>query len=215
MQFLDYLSAHPWSLWLLAGALSLLLARRSQVDAWVEMHPRIGGVLKLLRGFGIDPWLLVQGLSLLVRGRLPDPPPVKSTRKLPPLVVIVLTSMLVGCASAKPIPSDPTQRAQYYADAVIEAVEAKERAKAVALKYEATADDGIRTLCSELVSYRTLLGLDVLAEVDAACKGYLSTPEPARLEQPEPAAPPDAPAPPAEPAPAIETPEAGAGSADA
>jgi hypothetical protein len=102
-QFLDYLSAHPWLLWLVAGALSLLLARRSQVDAWVEMHPRIGGALKLLRGFGVDPWLLVQGLSLLVRGRLPEPPPVKSTRKLPPLVVLTLAGLLLGsCANWKP-----------------------------------------------------------------------------------------------------------------
>lgn len=104
-QFLDYLSAHPWILWLIFGLLSLLLARRSQVDAWVEMHPRLGGVMKLLRGFGIDPWLLVQGLSLLVRGRLPNPPPTKPTSKLPPLTLVTLALVclgLSGCANWKP-----------------------------------------------------------------------------------------------------------------
>lgn len=106
MQFLDYLSAHPWILWLLFGALSLVLSRRSQIDAWAEMHPRVAGVMKLLRSIGLDPWMLVQSLSLIVRGRLPDPPPVKSTRKLPPLVVLGLLcfviALLPGCANWKP-----------------------------------------------------------------------------------------------------------------
>jgi hypothetical protein len=102
-QALDYLSAHPWLLWLVAGVLSLVLSRRSQIDAWAEQHPRIAGVMKLLRSLGLDPWMLVQSLSLIVRGRLPEPPPVKSTRKLPPLVVLTLAGLLLGsCAGWKP-----------------------------------------------------------------------------------------------------------------
>jgi hypothetical protein len=102
-QFLDYLSAHPWLLWLVAGVLSLVLSRRSQIDAWAEMHPRVAGIMKLLRSLGLDPWMLLQSLSLIVRGRLPEPPPVKSTRRLPPLVVLTLAGLLLGsCASWKP-----------------------------------------------------------------------------------------------------------------
>jgi hypothetical protein len=51
--------------------LSLLLAKRSQVDAWAEANPRIAGLLKMLRGAGIDPWLIVQGVVLFATGRLP------------------------------------------------------------------------------------------------------------------------------------------------
>lgn len=98
-QFLDYLSAHPWILWLAFGLLSLVLSKRSQVDAWAEAHPRVAGVLKLLRSVGLDPWMLLQSLSLLIRGRLPDPPQPKATSKRPPpLVLLVLSVGLLSCA---------------------------------------------------------------------------------------------------------------------
>jgi hypothetical protein len=61
----------PYALWLAAGLLSLLLSHKSQVDAWAEKNPRTAGLMKLLRSLGLDPWMLVQGLALLVRGRLP------------------------------------------------------------------------------------------------------------------------------------------------
>jgi hypothetical protein len=213
-QFLAYLDAHPWALWavgtIVAGVFSLILSRRSQIDAWAESNPRIAGVMKLLRGMGIDPWLVVQGLMLIVTKRLPAPPAPKTSRPpLLPLLLVCVAVLLVGCASAKPIPEDPAGRAQYFADAVVDAVEAKERAKAVALQYEAHADDGIRRICSELVTYRALLGRDELAEVDAACRGYLSTPEPAKLEPPP--APEPAPAPPEPAAPTPEPVESDAG----
>jgi hypothetical protein len=99
-QLLDYVTAHPWLLWLVAGVLSLVLSRRSQIDAYAEMHPRVAGIMKLLRSLGLDPWMLLQSLSLIVRGRLPEPPPVKSTRKLPPLVVIGLLCFVLALAQA-------------------------------------------------------------------------------------------------------------------
>jgi hypothetical protein len=70
-QILDYITAHPWAGWLLLGALSLLVSRKSQIDAWAEKNPRAAGAMKLLRSLGIDPWMLVQSLTLIFRGRLP------------------------------------------------------------------------------------------------------------------------------------------------
>jgi hypothetical protein len=68
---LDYVAAHPWVGWLFLGLLSLLVSQKSQIDAWAEKNPRAAGFMKLLRSLGIDPWLLVQSLSLIVRGKLP------------------------------------------------------------------------------------------------------------------------------------------------
>jgi hypothetical protein len=61
----------PYALWLTAGLLSLLLANKSQVDGWAEKNPRLAGLMKLTRSLGLDPWMLVQALSLLVKARLP------------------------------------------------------------------------------------------------------------------------------------------------
>jgi hypothetical protein len=70
-QALDYVAAHPWVGWLFLGLLSLLVSQKSQVDAWAEKNPRVAGFMKLLRSLGIDPWLLVQSLSLIFRSKLP------------------------------------------------------------------------------------------------------------------------------------------------
>lgn len=70
-QILEFLAAHAWVGWLIFGVLSLALSRQSQIDAWVEQHPRIAGMMKLLRALGLDPWMAAQALSLLIRGRLP------------------------------------------------------------------------------------------------------------------------------------------------
>lgn len=102
---LAYLSANPWALWLAAGALSLVLSRRSQIDSWAEAHPRVAGALKLLRSLGLDPWMLLQSISLIIRGRLPEPPATKPTSKLPPLTVVTLALVCLGlssCANWKP-----------------------------------------------------------------------------------------------------------------
>jgi hypothetical protein len=50
-----------------------LFGRRSQIDAWCLANPYTAGVLKIFRGFGHDPWQILQGVSLIVRKRLPDP----------------------------------------------------------------------------------------------------------------------------------------------
>ena len=51
--------------------LQVAYGRRSQIDSWCEARPKVAGVMKLLRAVLPDPWLLVQGLTLLVKGRLP------------------------------------------------------------------------------------------------------------------------------------------------
>lgn len=56
----------------LSGVLNLIAAHKSQIDAWVESNPRLGGLFKILRGMGLDPWLIHQGLTLLVKGKLPQ-----------------------------------------------------------------------------------------------------------------------------------------------
>lgn len=58
--------------WAIVTALANLAAHRSQVDDWCDGRPRLAAALKVLRGIGVDPWLIIQGVSLLLRGRLPD-----------------------------------------------------------------------------------------------------------------------------------------------
>jgi hypothetical protein len=51
---------------------NLLLGHRSQLDSWVLKHPKMGGFLKVIRGaLPGDPWLMLQGASLLLKGTLP------------------------------------------------------------------------------------------------------------------------------------------------
>jgi hypothetical protein len=68
---LQFLVEHAW--YLVLGLIALITSRRSQIDAWAESHPRLAGTMKLVRSLGLDPWLLVQSLSLIVRGKLPAP----------------------------------------------------------------------------------------------------------------------------------------------
>ena len=91
-------------IWLAATALLNLLAHRSQVDAWCERKPRLAAALKVMRGMGLDPWLMVQALSLALRGRLPEAlrPPEKTPDTLrsgATLLVLLLGALtLSGCA---------------------------------------------------------------------------------------------------------------------
>lgn len=54
-----------------SGILNLLIGERSRVDAWALRNPRLASILKAIRAIGIDPWLLVSALNLLVKKQLP------------------------------------------------------------------------------------------------------------------------------------------------
>lgn len=72
-QVITFITAH-W-VWFAFGILyvcNMLLGHRSQLDAWVLQHPKLGGFLKLVRGIlPADPWPIIQGISLLAKGTLP------------------------------------------------------------------------------------------------------------------------------------------------
>lgn len=91
----------PYLWWLLAGLISLLVAHRSQIDHWAEQNPRLAGLMKLLRSVGLDPWMFVQALSLIVKGRLPKTVTAGSRSVRPPplaLVALMLGALaLTGC----------------------------------------------------------------------------------------------------------------------
>jgi hypothetical protein len=46
--------------------------RRSQIDTWCNSRPRIAGLMKLVRALFPDWWTFVQGLALVLLGRLPQ-----------------------------------------------------------------------------------------------------------------------------------------------
>jgi hypothetical protein len=85
-----------WARYLGLGLLTALIARKSQVDAWAEMNPRLAGVLKILRGVSLDPLIIRQGLSLIFLGRLPAKPEVK---KVTPPTLWLLVLALAACSS--------------------------------------------------------------------------------------------------------------------
>lgn len=74
------------------------LTRRSQIDAWCNKHPRVAGVMKIVRGLGIDPWLIAQGLTLLFKGRLPVGYSTLADKILKVLAASSVALMLVGCS---------------------------------------------------------------------------------------------------------------------
>ena len=60
------------ALFVAAYALNLLYGHKSQVDAWCNANPKRAAVMKLIRGLlPVDPWMIIQGLSLLFKGKLP------------------------------------------------------------------------------------------------------------------------------------------------
>jgi hypothetical protein len=128
----EALKQHAWQLvllYLVSGIVSLILANKSQIDGWANANPRLAGILKLMRGLGLDPWLLLQSLSLLILGRLPqkppqDPPapptdekPVGRVQLIPPrvppgsaaMIALFALCLLVGCSSSGP-PSKPPSK---------------------------------------------------------------------------------------------------------
>jgi len=57
--------------WAAASVLNLVLGNKSQINEWCEKRPYVAAVLKLLRGFGLDPWQIAQAASLAATKRLP------------------------------------------------------------------------------------------------------------------------------------------------
>lgn len=70
-QFLVSSLAQNLGLVLLYLALMSVIGRKSQIDAWCMKQPKLAGVIKILRGVLPDPFLLVQGIALIVLKRLP------------------------------------------------------------------------------------------------------------------------------------------------
>lgn len=123
---LQFAVEHAW--YLALGVISLLLSRRSQVDAWAEQNPRIAGVMKALRALGLDPWMFVQSLSLIVRKKLPEKPstsPKPTTGAAALVLALALAPGMVSCASGptKPVCA-PEQLAKIEVAFVAEATEA-------------------------------------------------------------------------------------------
>ena len=67
---------HSYSAYLIpfiaAYILNVLYGHRSQVDAWCNANPKRAAIMKIIRGLlPIDPWLIIQGISLIFKGKLP------------------------------------------------------------------------------------------------------------------------------------------------
>lgn len=105
----------PVGLYLALGILNALIAKRSQIDAWAEANPRAAALLKMMRALGLDPWMALQSLTLLVKGRLPlalkgrqdepprvtpIPPPATGPVALFVIAFVALTQQ--ACSSAAP-----------------------------------------------------------------------------------------------------------------
>lgn len=81
-QLLDWLSAHWTAAWPVVSALLLLVLRSRTPEQWValgETHPRVQGVVRLLRAVGLDPAKAVSALVQIVTARAP------SRASLPPV----------------------------------------------------------------------------------------------------------------------------------
>lgn len=93
---LGFLKPYLW--YLVFGLISLLLSKRSQLDHWAEQNPRLAGLMKLLRSTGLDPWLAVQALSLIVKGKLPNQVTAASKSIKPPPLVVLGFSLMLGAS---------------------------------------------------------------------------------------------------------------------
>lgn len=67
----DWLLSSGLLWYLVAFLLVSILGRKSQIHEWAEANPKLAGLLKILRGVGFDPWIIIQGLYLLVSKKLP------------------------------------------------------------------------------------------------------------------------------------------------
>jgi len=76
---------------LLSIVLNRMLAHKAQIEKLITTgNPRMAGLLTLMRGSGIDPWFIWDGLQLIARGHIPPGPGSSSAdRPTPPDVTVV------------------------------------------------------------------------------------------------------------------------------
>jgi hypothetical protein len=105
--WLSYLGLTPAALipllgWgLLTGLLNLLVGRRTQVEAWCKLHPRVAGALSMLRASGFDPWKYIDGLAALATGRWSAATKGKLSAAIK---LLAIGGLLMGCAAGQPTP---------------------------------------------------------------------------------------------------------------
>jgi hypothetical protein len=89
---------------LLTGFLNLLVGRRTQVEAWCKLHPRVAGALSMLRASGFDPWKYIDGAAALATGRWSAATKGKIAAAIKLLAGGGLIVLMVGCAAGQPTP---------------------------------------------------------------------------------------------------------------
>lgn len=74
---LDWITTHAAAAWPIVSAVLILVLRSRTPEAWValgESHPRVQGVVRLLRAVGVDPAKAVSALVQIVTARAPERP---------------------------------------------------------------------------------------------------------------------------------------------
>lgn len=98
-QIITFVTTHwVWFVFSLFYLINLILGKRSQIDNWALQNPKIGGVFKLIRGIlPCEPFLILQGLSLILKGTLPA--------RLAPIVNVIDTTTEPLPPGVPPTPS--------------------------------------------------------------------------------------------------------------
>lgn len=81
------------------GVLMIVVGRKSQIDAWCMQHPRWAGLLKCIRGVCPDPFLLIQGIALIVLRRMPTAYQQLVTTIVPPTPINAKTDLAPPAAA--------------------------------------------------------------------------------------------------------------------
>lgn len=95
-------------LWVLVSLLNLFLGRKTQIESWVAKNPNRALLLRTLRGYGCDPWLLANAAKEYLAHELTMRGPVliallkmalRRAAGMPPLVLaFAVLPLLSGCA---------------------------------------------------------------------------------------------------------------------
>lgn len=93
------------ALQIFASLVSLAFARKTQVETWVASHPRATFILRIVRAFGVDPWLLAKAWKGLADSRPPTGVPSGLVRLVYRvrawLGLLAFALLLVRCQPAK------------------------------------------------------------------------------------------------------------------